>query len=103
MTIVSLYPSRRITRADMGDAWPLTVEEGILQLREGKHVLFHHGGQVYAVNGTAISARHWILDKPRYRPIDELWADAESLPGLDLRLKKNIGPLIKLGLALGEK
>lgn len=98
---MTFYPYRHVTRADFGDAWPLTVEAGTLQLR-GKSVVFLTDRKVYAVNGTAKADRHWILDQPRYVPIDEIWADAPNPPGLDLRFKVNMGPLIKAGLALGR-
>lgn len=98
---MTFFPKRHITRADL-DPWPLTIEAGTLQLR-GKSVVFLTDNKVYAVNGTAKADRHFALNQPRYTPIDEIWADAPSPPGLDLRLKVNIGPLIKAGLALGKK
>lgn len=100
---MTFFPHRHVTRAEFGDDWPLTVDAGELTLRSKNRVLFIVGGRVYALNGTAKAERHFFLDQPRYAPIDEIWADAPNPPGLDLRLKKNMGPLIQAGLALGAK
>jgi len=82
----------KVSRADFGEAWPLTIEEGTLACVPGNRIVLFANGQVYAVNGLArgnMAQRGW-------RDIQEIWADA---PG-DLGLKKDIGPLIERGLTL---
>jgi hypothetical protein len=57
-----------VSRAEFGDKWPLTVEEGVLRCDPRGAlgaVLFETGGRRYAVNGTAKSLGH--------RPIDPIW------------------------------
>lgn len=92
------YPSLLVTRAEWGDSWPLTVDYGVLQLRANNRLTFVTGGQVYAVNGLA-KAEKGLFGRHRYRFIDEIWANDLAHPGL----KKNIGGLIRAGLALGTK
>jgi hypothetical protein len=81
-------PVGYVSRAELGDAWPLTVDDGVLACRDGS-VTFTAGGNSYAVNGTAKTATS-LPD------IDAIWADDPSTPGL----KINIAPLIERGLAL---
>lgn len=87
-----------ITRAEYGDAWPFTVESGVLRATQtGRtsrgtllaEVTFTTGGRTYSVNGIA-KGRH------RYEEIDAIWAADPRVDGL----KKNIGPIIDRGLKL---
>lgn len=71
-----------------GDDWPLTVADGTIRCENGGQVTFEGGGTKYAVNGTARGQ----TDLP---DIDPIWAD--STDGLG---KKNIGPIISVGLTL---
>jgi hypothetical protein len=83
-----------VSRAALGDEWPLTVEEGTLRCdgaQQAGAVFFETGGRVYPVNGIARGRR----DGPE---IDEIWADDPDIPGA----KKNIGILIERGLAVCE-
>lgn len=64
--------SVRVSRADFGDEWPLTVEEGILAC-DADAVTFIANGVVYAVNGTA-ETRGGGVD------IDPIWADNPHYP-----------------------
>ncbi len=82
---------QQVSSADFGNDWPLTVDSGVLACEGGAAVTFTApDGTTYAVNGTART----VTDYP---DIDPIWADtAGPLP------KKNIGPLIDLGLALCE-
>jgi len=76
-----------ISRADYGDAWPLTVDSGTLTCEPGHAVVFRApDGKEYGVNGAA-------GDRPDIGPI---WADDPTgiAPKLDL------SPLIEAGLAL---
>lgn len=78
-----------VTRADFGDEWPLTVEEGELAC-EADAVTFTTGGTTYGVNGLAIGRGH--------PEIDPIWADDPE----GLVPKINIGPLLQRGLELCE-
>jgi len=93
-------PSRdpgQISRADLGDKWPLTVESGTLACRvldikgyTGPRltaVTFRSGGITYAVNGVARSHRLGPEVDSIWAPGDPVWID-------DLKTKKkvNVGP-----------
>lgn len=83
-----------VSRAELGDEWPLTVEEGMLRCDGAQQigaVFFETDGRVYPVNGIARGRS----DGPE---IDEIWADDPDIPGA----KKNIGILIERGLDLCE-
>ncbi len=81
--------AKAVSFDDLGDAWPLTVQQGILKCRAGSLALFvAPDGKEYALNGTANSKGY-----PRINPI---WADNAKIPGT----KKNIGVLIILALEL---
>lgn len=79
---------RHLTRADFGDRWPLTVEEGTVR-REGPCILFETNGTTYAVNGTARTMKRWA-------DIHEIWAPAPD------GLRKDISPIMDAGEALPE-
>lgn len=82
----------RISRQTFGDAWPFTVDEGILAGygRSGVgQVVFTTDGATYAVNGTAAKTG-------AYDSIDAIRADDPSKPGA----KKDLGPIIDRGLQL---
>ena|SRR5437660_8134727 len=79
--------SVQVTRADFGDAWPLTVDGGTLACEGAGAVTFTVGGTTYAVNGMASGNGQWP-------DIDPIWAKGSDTP------KKDIGPLIDRGLQL---
>lgn len=79
-----------LTRADLGDAWPFTVEAGTLRCEGGSSVVFVADGKSYAINGTARS-------QTDYPDVDRIWAD-DPRPGYGP--KKDIGPIIDRGLKL---
>lgn len=72
----------RVTRAEHGERWPLTVEEGEVECLPGGVFVFHHGGKTYALNGMA--------EGKGYADIRPIWRDDPTQPGL----KISIGPLI---------
>lgn len=83
-----------VSRAELGEEWPLTVEEGTLRCdgaKEAGAVFFEADGRVYPVNGIARGR----TDGPE---IDGIWADDPDFAGA----KKNIGILIERGLELCE-
>jgi predicted Zn finger-like uncharacterized protein len=81
----------RVTRAEWGDAWPFTVDSGMVDCldslgnRKGAAV-FSYGGKTYALNGYAKSRR--------YTNIRPIWRDNSDIPGA----KIDIGPMIDLAL-----
>jgi len=85
-----------VTRDDMGDVWPLTVDYGALDCRASvidgvtlKSVTLRVPNKQYAVNGTAKT-------HTPFPDIDEIWADDPDVDGL----KIGMGPLTERGLAL---
>lgn len=93
-----------ITRAEYGDAWPFTVESGVLRgsptgrrLSNGTaivEVTFRTGGKTYYVNGIAKGTR-------QYSELDDIWAIDSSMPK-ELAAKKSVGPIIERGLKLAN-
>ena len=74
-----------VKREDLGEAWPLTVEEARLGC-EGKAAYITANGRTYALNGTAA-----LQGMP---PIDPVWAKHPSIPGV----KIDLGELLKLAM-----
>lgn len=81
-------PPGYVSRDLLGDAWPLTVDDGVLACRD-QAVVFTSGGTVYAINGTA-------KQRGDYADIAPIWADHPTIEGL----KKDLSPLLERGLAL---
>lgn len=81
-----------MSRAKLGDEWPLTVKDGVLgcdgQDGVGAATITTDGTR-YALNGTAVSAKAGS-------PVDPIWAANPESPGT----KKNIGALIERALVL---
>ena len=75
----------QVTRAQYGDAWPFTVEQGHVDCVPYQKAVFRTRGRTYALNGLARS---------KYPEIDPIWRAHPELPGL----KVNIGPMIDLAL-----
>jgi hypothetical protein len=83
-----------ISRAEYGEAWPFTVEDGILAGRaRGRMgvVTFTTGGVTYGVNGIAVA-------DPANAKVETIWAHNPNIPGLRI----NIGPIIDRGLSLAN-
>jgi len=83
---------QKISKKELGNAWPFTVDEGGLACEGSKGfgaVTFQAKGVTYAVNGTAMSRRRGV-------DIDRIWASDPS----GLVPKKNIGAVIERGLKL---
>src|SRR6266511_3593490 len=81
-----------VERTAFGDAWPFTVERGVISCVGAGEVLFAANGNVYAVNGLARTNRA----QKGYRDVAEIWRRHPTVPGA----KVNIGPIIDRGLAL---
>lgn len=90
----SVRPAGTITRANLGEQWPFTVEQGEVRCLNSTgtglgEVVFIAEGTTYAINGPAKSRKI-------YADIATIWRDDPSYPGL----KVSIGPIIDLGLKL---
>lgn len=83
---------QEVKREDFGDAWPFTVENGVVTCRGTGSVLFVTDRQIYAVNGLAIS-------DGKYQNIKEIWRDNPNR-GSYGPVKVSIAPIIDLGLSL---
>ena len=69
-------PPGYVSRAEFGDAWPLTVGEGVLECDQSRSalgaVVFSAGGRRYGVNGTAKSLGFPAIDPIWRSPIQKL-------------------------------
>lgn len=81
-----------VSQAEMGDAWPLTVDQGELRCEGSAWVTFTSGDQVYAVNGSA----RGHAAKAGWLDVQSIWRSNPAAPGL----KITITPLIDKGLTL---
>ena len=77
-----------VSRDSLADAWPLSVSAGWIDCIAGQRVVFRTRRASFALNGTARSAG--------YAPIEPIWKYESG----DARLRVNIGPLLRRGLAL---
>lgn len=81
---------RTVRKEDYGDAWPFTVESGVVRcVAPRNEVVFSSGGTAYAVNGTAKA-------NDLYADIGSIWKDDPTIAGA----KVSIGPILDLGLSL---
>ena len=94
-----------VSRQSMADAWPLTVESGVVYCTSASAVMFRtvdagdvvDGYGLFAINGTARTLF------PDLRQIEDIWivTDEWTDPELGLvQLRKSIGPLLEIGLSL---
>ncbi len=84
-----------IHRDDFGDAWPFTVDDGVLECHPPDRVVFIHDGVTYAINGMARGAM--MAGEGDYVDFREtIWRDNPdgSTP------KVYVGDIIQMGLAL---
>lgn len=84
---VPKQPRGYVSRSTLGEAWPLTVEAGVVDCRNEFERIITVDGKTYAVNG--------IAEGQGYPEIDPIWADRTDVPGL----KKDLAPLL---VAAGE-
>lgn len=86
-------PAGLVERQTWNDGmWPFTVDTATLlctKAPNGERVTVVANGEMYALNGTAKSAKLWP-------PFDPIWLDNPNIPGL----KVDISPMITRGLAL---
>ncbi|MDD2811013.1 DUF2511 domain-containing protein [Rhodoferax sp.] len=92
LTSVSAFSGTLVlSRAQMKEAWPFTVERGTLKCTGG-FVTFEVGNKTYAVNGSAKTkglSIGWV-------DVAAIWRDNPEIPGT----KISIGPVISKGLVL---
>ena len=80
--------------ADLGEAWPFTVERGTLQCHRNTFLTFTANSRIYAINGSASTyAKSAQLPWVDVRPI---WRDNPQIPGT----KVPLGAVIERGTAL---
>ena len=87
--------SRWISHAEFGEAWPLTVESGVLRCVDPFSVVFVAYGRAYAVNGFAKNASTRDGER-KYLDIRAILKDDPD-PGIP---KMSLGPLIEHGNCL---
>lgn len=91
------FDTQEVSRADFGDDWPLTVEEGVLVCsREGSRVIV-----TFLVTG---STREYALNASAegqgFPPINPIWADDPLYASSGAGIKIAITPLRSRALAL---
>ena len=82
-----------ISKTTFAGTWPFSVESGVLQCNDQRHVLFVADGNTYAINGTARDA---MKAGAAYKDVNEIWLDNPQSAGA----KISIQPVIDAGLAL---
>ena len=88
-------PPLLITQTELGEQWPFTVSQGILECIPPGIVTFHANDKIYAVNGLASSRG--------YAKIDEIWQEDPAKQGkwqVGLITKMDLTNIIKKGLDL---
>lgn len=84
---------RLVRRSDLGDEWPLTVDEALVHCHHDA-VYLTVNGKTYWVNGLAEA--HLRARGVKAHKINEIWTTAETSFGP----MKSIGPLIDLGRSI---
>ena len=92
--------SKRITRADYGDDWPLTVSSATIHCERIDSrrvpVWIEVGGEKFAVNGTG----HTYLGEPTFGTGEAIWKIRELLSDKSQTWSISLDPLTHAGLAL---
>lgn len=83
---------QEVTREEFGEAWPFTVDSGVVACRSVSSVIFITDRKIYAVNGLAMS-------DGIYEDIKEIWrVDPEA--GKYGAPRVNLSPILSIGLDL---
>ena len=80
--------------------WPLSVGSAQLWSRDGS-VWIEHQGKVYPVNGNA--EMHLPRRGAKVSDLRDVWAVAGHVGGVLPSVRKDVWPLIKLGMELGKE
>lgn len=86
--------TKKISKADYGTDWPVSVEEGTVKCIEGTYVVFEALGKVYAVNDSAKDES--IMREHGWSDIEDIRLDDPAAPDT----KVNITPILSTGLIL---
>lgn len=78
----------RVSRAEFGERWPLTVATGILRCERSDEITFQWRGSTYALTGRT--------EHSAYSDIHEIWADGQG------GRRKPLAPLVDRGRELCE-
>ena len=79
-----------IRKSEFGDAWPFSVDSGMVACIESTYVVFIVGQKTYALNGVA---------QTKYKSVDEIWLDDVKMNKLStVKVKKSIGAILQKGL-----
>ena len=81
----------KVTAAEFGDKWPLTVDEGYVECRRGDSYVFTSNGKTYGLNGFGDT---FFADAK----LHDIWKKDPKHPGLGLYL--SIDPLSKIAEGL---
>ena len=90
VAFASREPSRRVTRAEFGPAWPLTLDSAVLTCAYGREITVTSRGTTYSLNGP--------VEHGAYDAVGPIWADAASGAG-----KADLAPLIDAGMRLCDE
>lgn len=75
-----------VSKEEFGEAWPFTIDSGVVDCVDGQAAIFKTGGRSYQLNGVARSRG--------YAPIDPIWRDDPEIPGA----KVSVGNMIAIAL-----
>ncbi len=82
--------SRGVTKSELGDQWPLTID-AVEICNNGVSIFLRANGKLYPVNG--VGRKSLLASGEDVGDIHEIWRGDPNLPGS----KMNIAPLISLG------
>lgn len=91
------FDTQRVSRSDLGSAWPLTVDSGVLVCsREGRRIIAS-----FLVDGTSNEyALNASAERQGFPPIDPIWADDPRYASSGAGIKIAITPLRSRALEL---
>jgi len=79
----------RVTKEEYGERWPFTVDEGYLDCKGFREVIFRVGRKEYGLSGEAVGAE-------KYLNIDPIWREDPQMKGT----KIIVTPLVQKGLGI---
>ncbi len=103
---------KSVSKSEIGDRWPLTVEKGTVKCLSTGEVIFISNGKEYGVNGWAKTRGYQEINiiqannYEAYNKMAEEMAEIEKLPLWKVKedlgpvFGKSIGPILDLGLSL---
>ncbi len=85
--------TQKVSRAEYGERWPLTIAEAELDCVQPAAVILRSGPDIYALNGTAEATR-------KYKPIEPLLLPNPKPDQAKLGRRASLEPLVDAGLRL---